>query len=197
VAGLKIVDLRRSRAVLNTNDVITIAKEELASQAPTFAKNELVCAGTQKDVPHNTAVIDDGFLAGTAENRDGGSFDQAGIFKSRGQVRIGHAIALQHIQLDRRRSDIRALYDTGSGILNERIVARHEDTCCTQFTEVFVQEGTAIRRDLPAVGKVVAVAEHDDARGAIAFGFDYARICDLAARSERKISPDCHLSRSL
>ena len=36
-------------------------------------------------------------------------------------------------------------------------------------------EGAAVGRDPPAVGQVMAVADHDDARGAVAIGFRSCR----------------------
>src|SRR5262249_39766316 len=77
-AGRKIRDVRRAGTVLDANEIIAVAEKKVASKGPTFAKNERVGAGAQIDISHNATVIDHGLLAGTTENRNGSSPDEAG-----------------------------------------------------------------------------------------------------------------------
>ena len=54
----------------------------MAIEAATMAKNEGVRAVAENDIAYDGAVIDYGFLAITAEDRDFGALDEAGILHS-------------------------------------------------------------------------------------------------------------------
>ncbi len=44
-------------------------------------------------------------------------------------------------------------------------------------------ESAAVGRDPPAIGQMMAVTDHGDARSAVSIGFDHPRIYNLAVRS--------------
>src|SRR5262249_29844379 len=111
VAGRKIRNARRAAPILEYNQIIATAEEELAGEDAAPAEHKRIVAIAQKYVAHDVSAIDHGLLPGTAENRDAGPLDAAEILQERGRIRIGKDISLQDVQLNGRRIRVLALDD--------------------------------------------------------------------------------------